>query len=248
MTDISSVSSTLSQYDIENKQTEETSSNELGKTEFLELMIAKLNNQDPLNPQDDAQFIAELAQFSTVEGIQNMSDGFDELSSTFKSSHALQASSLVGGAVTIEGNSSSTLRIGELVYGTADIPAGADDLRLQIEDSTGQVIEDVELGYQANGELTFKWDGANLEVNGELMDIDYSKFEQDESGSIIPHAGGEYSFAIRGNVLGQAEVFDLSMSDRVDSVTILSDDDIQLNLASGDTATMAQVKQINSVY
>lgn len=248
MTDVNNVGAALGQYNIDNKQPEENTSNELGKTEFLELMIAKLNNQDPLKPQDDAQFIAELAQFSTVEGIQNMSDGFEELATSYKSSQALQASSLVGGAVTIDGNTNSNLRIGELVYGMANVPAGSDELRLQIEDETGVIIEDVPLGYQNPGDLSFKWDGANLEVNGELMEIDYSKFEQDENGNIIPHPAGEYSFSIQGNVLGQSQVLDISMSDRVDSVTILAGNDIQLNLAGGDTATMGEVKQINAVY
>ncbi|MDX1341015.1 MAG: flagellar hook capping FlgD N-terminal domain-containing protein [Reinekea sp.] len=248
MTDVSGVNSALSQYDIGNKKPEENKSNDLGKTEFLELMIAKLNNQDPLKPQDDAQFIAELAQFSTVEGIQNMSDGFAELATSYKSSQALQASALVGGAVTIDGNDSSQLRYGELVFGMADVPAGADELYLQIEDEFGQIVEDVPLGYQGNGELTFKWDGANLEVNGELMDIDYSKFETDENGNIIPHPAGEYTFRIQGSVLGQAQSLDVAMSQRVDSVTILSSNDIQLNLAGGKTATMADVRQINAVY
>lgn len=248
MTDVTGVNSALNQYNIDNKQPEENSSNELGKTEFLELMIAKLNNQDPLKPQDDAQFIAELAQFSTVEGIQNMSEGFEDLATSYKSSQALQASSLVGGAVTVAGNDTSSLRIGELVYGMAEVPPGADELYLQIEDEFGQVIEDVPLGYQPNGDLSFKWDGANLEVNGELMEIDYSKFQTDENGNIIPHPAGDYVFRIQGNVVGQSQALDVSMSQRVDSVTILAGNDIQLNLSSGNTATMSEVKQINAVY
>ena len=110
MNEVNNVSSALNQYNINDKAPKENTSNDLGKTEFLELMIAKLNNQDPLKPQDDAAFIAELAQFSTVEGIQNMSDGFEELATSYKSSQALQASSLVGGAVTVNGNDSSQLR------------------------------------------------------------------------------------------------------------------------------------------
>lgn len=248
MAEVNNVNSVLNQFDIGNKKPDEKPKDELGKTEFLELMIAKLNNQDPLKPQDDAQFIAELAQFSTVEGIQNMSSGFEELATSYKSSQALQASSLVGGAVTIDGNTSSTLRHGELVFGMAEIPPGTDNLFLQIEDETGQIVEDVALGYQPNGELTFKWDGANLEVNGELAEIDYSKFGTDENGNIIPHAAGEYSFRIQGSVVGQAQSMDLSMSNRVDSVTILGNNDIQLNLAGGTSATMADVKQINAVF
>lgn len=248
MTDITGVNSALNQYNIDDKKPKENTSNELGKNEFLELMIAKLNNQDPLKPQDDAQFIAELAQFSTVEGIQNMSDGFEDLAVSYKSSQALQASSLVGGAVTVDKNDTSLLRNGELVFGMASVPPGADEIYLQIEDEFGQIVEDVPLGYQPNGELTFKWDGANLEVNGELAEIDYEKFQQDENGNIIAHAPGEYKFKIHGNVVGQSQQFDLAMSARVDSVTILAGNDIQLNLAGGKTASMAQVKQINAVY
>ena len=248
MNEVNNASSALSQYNIGDKKPQENNSNDLGKTEFLELMIAKLNNQDPLKPQDDAAFIAELAQFSTVEGIQNMSDGFDELATSYKSSQALQASSLVGGAVTVSGNDSSPLRLGELVFGMADIPAGADNLTLQIEDEFGQIVEAVPLGYQNSGEATFKWDGANLEFNGELMDIDYSKFGTDDYGNIIPHADGEYSFRLLGSVLGQEQSLDVNMSRRVDSVTILAGNEIQLNLAGGKTATMADVKQINAVY
>jgi len=96
--------------------------------------------------------------------------------------------------------------------------------------------------------MAFKWDGANLEVNGEIADIDYSKFETDDQGNIIPHAGGEYQFRLMGSVAGTQQVFDINMSRRVDSVTILGNNDIQLNLAGGSTATMAEVKQINAVY
>jgi flagellar basal-body rod modification protein FlgD len=103
MADINDVTGAgaLSQYDIAQKKPKETSSNELGKDDFLKLMIAQLNNQNPLEPQANAEFVAQLAQFSQVEGIQNMSKGFESLSNSYKSSQALQASSLVGGAVTV---------------------------------------------------------------------------------------------------------------------------------------------------
>lgn len=247
MTDVSGIGA-LSQYDISNKVEKESANDQLGKTEFLELMIAKLNNQNPLEPEDDAAFIAELAQFSTVEGIQNMADGFDELAVSYKSAQALQASSLVGGAVTISGNATSTLYAGDLVYGHSEIVTGAENLRLQIVNQAGTLVEDVELGYQPPGEMTFKWDGANLEVNGELMDIDYSKFDFDDAGNIIPHAYDDYTFSIVGTVSGVQESMGVSTSKRVDSVTIKDDHSIQLNLEGGTTAAMADVMQINSVY
>lgn len=250
MADVNNVSGSgaLSQYDINKKQPQETPSNELGKNEFLELMIAQLNNQNPLEPQKNAEFVAQMAQFSTVEGIQNMSSGFESLANSYKSSQALQASSLVGGAVTVDGQDSSLLRHGELVYGMADVPSGADGLRLQITNKAGEVVEDVELGYQPNGRMSFKWDGANLEINGEMADIDYDKFPTDDDGNIIPHDPGEYQFQVVGNVAGQQQNLNVHMSARVDSVTLGENNDIVLNLAGGGTATMADVKQINHVY
>lgn len=250
MTDISS-SSIYSQYGVSTStsstDSDDDSSNELGQSEFLELMIAELENQDPTDPSDSTDFIAELAQFSTVESLENISDTLDTMSTSFNSSQALQASSLVGGNVTIDGNNSSTLYWGDIVYGTAEISSGADDLYLQITNSSGEVVEDVSLGYQSAGELSFKWDGANLEVNGELMDIDYTQFETDEDGNVLPHDAGEYTFTITGSVAGTTTAMDVSTSKFVNSVTILDDGTVQLNLDDGETATMSDVESINEV-
>lgn len=250
MADINDVTGAgaLSQYDIAQKKPKENTSNELGKDDFLKLMIAQLNNQDPLEPQANAEFVAQLAQFSQVEGIQNMSEGFESLSSSYKSSQALQASSLVGGAVTIDGQQESLLSPGELVFGMTDVPSGANGMMLQITNSEGEMIESVPLGNQPAGELNFKWDGANLEVNGEMADIDYDKFPTDEEGNVIPHEAGMYRFNVMGNVDGEQQSLGTHTSARVDSVTLGQDNDLQLNLAGGGKITMADVKQINQVY
>ncbi|MEJ2044244.1 MAG: flagellar hook capping FlgD N-terminal domain-containing protein [Reinekea sp.] len=248
-TDISSV---LGQYYNENRfgqQDAASSSGEMGKTEFLELMIAKLNNQDPLNPQEDAQFIAELAQFSTVEGIQNMSSQMEDLSATYKSTQALQASSLVGGAVTVAGNDTASLSWGYMVHGSAEVDKAGSDLVLQIEDSFGEIVEEVEVGYVDAGEMNFKWDGANLEINGEMADIDYSKFETDEEGNLVPHPEGDYVFRVIGPGSADVdEVLNVSVSRWVESVSILDTNEIQLNLDDGSTIGMDSVKAINAVY
>lgn len=241
-------SNVLSQYSTDRNKPDSSKNNELGKSEFLELMIAQLNNQNPLEPQGNAEFIAQLAQFSTVEGIQNMSQGFESLSTAYKSSQALQASSLVGGAVTVNGEKESLLRHGELVYGMGEVPPGTTGLRLQITNDSGQMVEDVELGNLAAGDMRFKWDGANLEVNGSMADIDYDKFPTDPDGNIVPHESGKYRFAIVGNVDGQQQNLAVHMSARVDSVTIGENSNIVLNLAGGGQTVMANVKQINHVY
>lgn len=250
MADINNVtgSGALSQYDISNKKSEQKSNEELGKNEFLKLMIAQMENQNPLEPQANEEFVAQLAQFSQVEGIENMNGNLDTMATSFKSSQALQASSLVGGAVTVDGNREGQLRHGELTFGLVDVPPGTSGLRLQISDDKGEVVEDVNLGNQPSGELSFKWDGGNLEVNGEMADIDYDKFPTDEDGNIIPHEAGQYHFQVMGNQAGQQQSLDVHMSARVDSVAIGEGNEIQLNLAGGRNATMADVKQINHIY
>lgn len=251
MADVNNVSgsSPLDQYDIGNKKDQKTKSNELGRNEFLELMITQLKNQNPLDPQDNAEFVAQLAQFSTVEGIENMSSSLENMSASFTSSQALQATALVGNSVTVNGQDTSILQHGDLVYGLIEVPRGASNMTLRITNAEGETIEDVPLGNLPAGAATMKWDGANLEVNGALVEIDYDKFETDEEGNIIPHPQGEYSFDVFGNVAGVQEEMELNMSSRVDSVTLGSAGEIQLNLAGrGKVITMDDVLQINSAY
>lgn len=252
MPDVNNVNNSspvLDQYNIDNRTQEEPSSNELGRNEFLELMIAQMENQDPLEPQDNGAFVAELAQFSTVEGIERMASGFDDLSASFRSSQTLEATTLVGASVTLDGQSSSDLTWGDVVFGKAEVPAGSDNLVLTIEDADGNPVERIDLGYREAGSLGIKWDGMNLEVGGELVDIDYEKFEKDDDGNPIPHPEGSYSFRVSGNVAGSSnvEAMEMSMSSRVDSVSINADNSVTLNLSSGGQAGISDIKEINDV-
>lgn len=237
----------ISQYSTDSRFADEKKSNDLGKDEFLKLMIAQMNNQNPLQPKENGEFIAQLAQFSTVEGIENMSSGLDSLSETYRSSQVLQASTLVGSAVTVEGNQASQLRWGNLIHGSADVPAGMQDLNMMIQDENGQTIEQVSLGYQPAGELGFKWDGINFEVNGELLEIDYDGFEQDEDGNLIPHAEGSYRFSIAGNYGGEQQALDVATSKQVDSISFDENNEVVLNLSDGERIGIKDVRNINQV-
>lgn len=93
MSTVSGTSSVLDQYQIK----QETKQNkDLGKNEFLNLLVAQLNNQNPLEPQGNGEFIAQLAQFSSLEGIQQLNSSVSSMMSSFQSSQALQASSWSG--------------------------------------------------------------------------------------------------------------------------------------------------------
>lgn len=76
-----------------------TTSNELGKDDFLKLLIAQLSNQDPTSPMENTEFIAQMAQFSSLEQISNMNNEFSKLTATFNSS---QAVSMIGKTVDLE--------------------------------------------------------------------------------------------------------------------------------------------------
>ena len=237
----------LDQYGIASKAPADKQG-ELGRNEFMKLMIAQMNNQNPLKPQENGDFIAQLAQFSTLEGIENMSGSMESMNKSYKSNQALTASSLVGGSVTVEGTTESQLRWGDVIYGQTEVPAGMDNLVLNITNESGQTVEQVELGYQPNGELNFKWDGMHLEVNGELVELPVDRLPKDAEGNPMPFAEGDYTFSINAsNFEGVVEQTSISMSSRVESVTIMPDNSIRLNLPGGNNTTLDQVKQINHV-
>ncbi|MBE0509915.1 MAG: flagellar hook assembly protein FlgD, partial [Gammaproteobacteria bacterium] len=85
------------------KNSNEKKTGELGQDEFMTLMLAQMKHQDPMNPMENGDFIAQLAQFRTVTGIDQLNNSFNGFSQTMQSSQALQASSLVGREVLVPG-------------------------------------------------------------------------------------------------------------------------------------------------
>jgi|TARA_B110000003_G_C16522141_1_gene485472 flagellar basal-body rod modification protein FlgD len=252
-------SSVLDQYANTTKNAEKPKTNEMGQDEFLKLMIAELNNQNPLDPQDNGEFIAQLAQFSTVEGLDKLNTTADGMSDGMRSSQALQASSLVGQSVIVKGNDLGLLLNKGIISSQTDLPDSASDLKLNIQDENGQLLEQIDLGNHAKGEMTVRWDGLNLMLDGKIVDLDYAKLNRqefyvdengeqvlDESGQPIqvPYPAGEYSFKVTGNTGGKTEEFATLMSARVDSVSLSPTGSATLNLAGGKRAAMADIKQI----
>lgn len=234
-------------------------SNELGKNDFLKLLVAQMNNQNPLEPQDNTEFVAQLAQFSSVEGIDNLNQTVDDMASELRSSQALQASSLVGQSVVVPSNEFGFLQSGDLIASYSEVPATTMNVNLQIKNKSGQTIETIDLGYHEKGAMSLRWDGANLEMDGEIVDLDRSKLNRqeyyvDEDGNQIlddngkpipvPYPIGEYKFVVTASIDGKAEGLDTAMSGKVDSVTLGSNNQITLNLAGGTKASLSDVQQI----
>src|SRR5690606_221462 len=163
MSDINSVTGTndvLSQYGVSTKQG--TKSNELGKDAFMELMIAQMKNQSPLDPQDNGQFISQLAQFSSLEGIQELNGTVNSVAGNFRSTQALQASAMVGRSVYVPDDSAKLAANGD-ISGFVDLPESTGNLKISIMNATGELVRQLDLGAQPSGEVKFSWDGKNAQ-------------------------------------------------------------------------------------
>jgi flagellar basal-body rod modification protein FlgD len=169
--------------------------------DFLTLMSTQLNNQDPLKPLDSTAFVAQLAQFGTVSGIQSMQTSLATLSGSLRASQALSGATLVGHAILAPGDSASYTAGSEL-YGTLQVPQGASGLAVNVYDAAGQLVRHLNVPATA-GEQQFSWDG--------LAD----------SGAALP--SGRYTVKAVANVGGAGQSLQPSLYATVGSVSIGSD-------------------------
>jgi flagellar basal-body rod modification protein FlgD len=135
-----------------------TSGVTLGGTDFLTLMLAQLKNQDPTSPVDSNTFLSQLAELSEVQGITSLNTSFSALSGSLTSSQALQASSLLGHQALVA-SSTATLAAGGTVTGAVTVPQTTSDVVLNISDSSGVLVRQIDLGAQSGGQANFSWDG-----------------------------------------------------------------------------------------
>lgn len=130
----------------------------LGGTDFLALMLAQLKNQDPTSPVDSHTFLNQLAQLSQVQGITQLNTSFSALSNSLTSSQALQASSLLGRKALVS-SSTATLAANGTLSGAVKVPQTTSLVVLNITDSSGALVRQIDLGAQSAGLANFSWDG-----------------------------------------------------------------------------------------
>jgi len=133
-----------------------TASNAGSADRFLKLLVAQMQNQDPLNPMDNSQVTSQLAQISTVDGISQLNTTVQGLNQQFAQLAALQGASLVGHDVILPGNQLATNAAG-VVQGGFSLTAAADSAQVQVLGAGGQVIDTINLGAQASGQHSFDW-------------------------------------------------------------------------------------------
>jgi len=124
---------------------------------FLKLLVAQMKNQDPMNPMDNAQVTSQMAQIQTVSGVSTLDTSIKNLSSQFTQMQALQSVSLVGRPVTVQGNKLNM--VGGVGEGGYTIDSAADQVKLEVLNGAGGIVDTVQLGAQSKGRQTFKWEG-----------------------------------------------------------------------------------------
>ncbi len=231
-----SSNSVFSDFSIARKQEDEKKGNELGQSAFLQLMITQLENQDPLSPQENSEFIAQLAQFSSVESLDRLNNNFSSFTNSFVANQALQASTLVGRSVTVP-TDQTQLANGGVVSASIDVPASTGDMLINIYSEAGSLVDQISVGPQPAGEMVLRWDGLHAEVNGEPLEWSSSHAE-----GVPP---GVYRFEVTTSVEGEKTELETALSANVNSVTVGPNGNLTLNLAGVGAVSLADVKQFN---
>ncbi len=132
---------------------------------FLKLLVAQLNNQDPMNPMDNAQMTSQMAQINTVTGIQQVNETLKGMATQFTSLQVLQGSSMVGHDVLLAGN--TLTRSAGVASGAVDLAGNADAVKVDILSPAGQVLDTLNFGSLGAGRHSFDWDASSYVGTGE---------------------------------------------------------------------------------
>jgi flagellar basal-body rod modification protein FlgD len=220
---LSALNKTSSSSSATSTATKKSSEQTLGQDAFLHLLVTQLKNQNPLDPQDNTAFVAQLAQFSSLEGIQSLNSTVTSLATNLQSSQALQASALVGRSVSVEGNK-ATFTQGGYVQGTVELPESTANMQLNIYNNSNQLVFTRDLGPQEAGEMPFAWDGSAAD------------------GTKLP--SGIYRFEALARDGNKSNALTTYMGANVNSVTIGANQAVILNVEGIGPIALSDVKEI----
>lgn len=178
---------------------------------FLKLLTTQLTNQDPMNPMENEAVTSQLAQISTVQGIEKLNKTMEQMANMYATAQSLSAANMVGRSALVAGSALSLASevdsTGALVLDPArypriavNLPKGAHDMTITVYDSEGLPVDTISLGKQEEGIAEFAWDGTNTQ------------------GQILPP--GQYSFSVSArNREGEVVPADTLMYQRVAAVS-----------------------------
>jgi len=201
--------------------TQAKSSTEETKDRFLSLLVAQMKNQDPLNPLDNAQVTSQLAQLSTVQGIENMNATLQSLATSMGVSKMAEAANLIGRGVLVPGNTLNP-SLQQDVMGF-DLSRPAEQVSVSILDAAGNEVRKLDLGPRGEGVNVLAWDGLT------------------SSGSAA--ATGKYTFLVDATQGGQKVSNTALFLGSVNSVSQGSQG-VKLNLTGNESVSYADIRQI----
>ena len=165
---ISSVTSSTAPGTAASSKAESATDPAAAQDRFLKLLVAQLNNQDPMNPLDNAQMTSQIAQINTVTGIEQLNATVKGLVSQFSAQQMLQGSAMVGRQVLAEGDSMAINAETNIAYGALDLSASAASVKVQVLNASGKELGVVELGSLKEGRFNFEWDASAHPDSGPL--------------------------------------------------------------------------------
>ncbi len=199
----------------------------LGGTDFLTLMLAQLQNQDPTSPVDSNEFLSQLASLSEVQGITQLNTSFSTLSNSLTSSQALQASSLLGHQVLAASSTGTLSTAGATLTGAVSVPQTSSQVTLNISNSAGVLVKSINLGAQSAGLADFSWNG------------------QGSDGTAAP--AGTYTLSATVAGVASSTAVTTLVNGTVDSVTMgAGTTGLTLNVAGLGSVPFSSVQQISN--
>jgi flagellar basal-body rod modification protein FlgD len=224
MTTVQNTTNTASQAlldSVNGKKNTTTSNVNETQDRFMTLLVTQMKNQDPLNPMDNAQVTSQMAQLSTVTGINKLNSTVESLIGNVQTGQSYQAANMIGHNVLVPGNAVSTTGTGG--YFGVDLPIGADKLTVSIKDSAGATIRTLKLGAQDAGSSPINWDGFT------------------DDGAVAKT--GSYKFEVAATISGQTAAAEGLNYAQVMSVSN-SSSGIKLNLSNLASVSTSDVKEI----
>ena len=196
---------------------------ELGQEDFLKLLVAQLKNQDPSNPVENSEFLGQIAQFSMVNGIDDLGGSFDSVASSLFSTQAMQASQLVGKEILVETNVAQ-LETGGSVDAMLESSSLASNVKVYVEDQSGSLVRSIDMGNIGAGSTTFSWDGLDSEG--------------------APVVAGPYTLRSEGLVAGSLQGLTTQIFSRVQSIAVdRNNTSVSLELAGNRSVGISQVRE-----
>lgn len=188
---------------------------------FMTLLVTQMKNQDPLNPLDNAQVTSQLAQLSTVTGIDKLNNTVAAMSASFQSAQNLQATNMIGHGVIAPG-ANLELKDGKSIFGF-ELPQASENLQILIKDEAGVVVRTINGGVTPAGLNTSTWDGKT------------------DKGAVAKN--GNYQFEVKANAADKKlDVTTLSFG-LVSSIAY-SNQGVKLSVANLGDVAMADVRQV----